>query len=156
MNSKLITSVLACAVITIIIGSIVFTSLKLEKEGPKDPFENWNRSGPFAINKAQYKLGETIFVSVNSLSSSDVGKIIFGLPNGTTVYSTIPFDGGVKSEFNSYFIPDLSKKRKICSVNDIIGEWFVVFKDTKYKPITFKIINETLDDTVTSRYEKVC
>ena len=156
MSSKLIASIIACTVIAIIVGSIIFTSLKFEKAEPKDPFENWNRSGPFAINKAQYKLGETIFVSVNGLSSSDVGKIIFGLPNGTTIYSTIPFDGGIKSEFNAYFIPNLSKERKICSVNDIIGEWFVVFKDTKYKAMTFKIINETLDDTVTSKYQKVC
>ncbi len=143
-------------VIAIIIGSIVFTSLKLEKTEPIDPFENWNRSGPFAINKVQYKLGENIFVSVNGLSSNDVGKIIFGLPNGTTVYSTIPFDGGIKSEFNTYFTPSLSKERKICSVNDIVGEWFIVFKDTKYKPITFEIVNKTLDDTVTSKYQKVC
>ncbi|TBR22462.1 MAG: hypothetical protein EPO63_07250 [Candidatus Nitrosotenuis sp.] len=154
MNSKLITSIIACAVIAIIVGSIVFTSIKLEKVEPKDPFENWNRSGPFAINKAQYKLGETIFVSVNGLSSNDVGKIIFGLPNGTTVYSTIPFDGGIKSEFNTYFTPSLSKERKICSVNDIVGEWFVVFRDTKYKPITFEIINETIETT--SSFKRIC
>jgi len=147
---------IACIIIAIIIGSIIFTSLKVEKVEPKDPFENWNRSGPFAINQAQYKLGEKIFVSVSGLSSNDVGKIIFGLPNGTTVYSTIPFDGGIKSEFNTYFTPDLSKARKICSVKDIVGEWLVVFRDTKYKPIIFEIINETLDNTVTAKYQKVC
>ena len=156
MSSKLIAGIIACIVIAVIIGAIVFTSLKLEKAEPKDPFENWNRSGPFAINKAQYKLGESIFVSVNGLSSNDVGKIIFGLPNGTTVYSTIPFDGAIKSEFNSYFIPALSKARKICSVNDIVGEWLVVFRDTRYKPMTFEIINKTLDYTVTAKYQKVC
>ena len=156
MSSKLIAGIIACIVIAIIIGVVVFTNPKLEKTESKDPFENWNRSGPFAINKAQYKLGENIFVAVNGLSSNDVGKIIFGLPNGTTVYSTIPFDGGIKSEFNTYFIPSLSKATKICSVNDIVGKWFVVFRDTKYKPITFEIINKTLDDTVTARYEKVC
>jgi len=156
VSSKLVTSIIACTVIAIIIGAVIFASLKLEKAEPKDSFENWNRSGPFAINKAQYKLGETIFVAVNGLSSDDVGKIIFGLPNGTTIYSTIPFDGGVKSEFNTYFTPSLSKVRKICSVNDIAGQWLVVFKDTKYKPLRFEIVNKTLDDTVTSRYEKVC
>ena len=143
-------------VIAIVIGAIIFTSLKLEKAEPKDPFENWNRSGPFAINKAQYKLGETILVTVNGWSSNDVGKIIYGLSNGTTVYSTIPFDGGIKSEFNTYFAPSLSKVRKICSVNDIVGEWFVVFRDTRYKPMTFEIMNKTLDDTVAAKYQKVC
>ncbi|TBR11508.1 MAG: hypothetical protein EPO62_01680 [Candidatus Nitrosotenuis sp.] len=156
MSSKLIASVISCIVIAIIIGAIIFTSIKLEKPEPKDPFENWNRSGPFAINKFQYKLGENIFISVNGLSSNDVGKIIFGLPNGTTIYSTVPFDGAMKSEFNTYFIPSLSKAGKICSVNDIVGKWFVVFRDTKYKPITFEIINETLGHTGKDRYEKVC
>lgn len=156
MISKLVTSIIACTVIAIIVGAIIYTSIGLEKAGPKDPFADWNRSGPFAINKAQYKLGETVFVSVNGLSTNDVGKMIFGLPNGTTIYSTIPFDGGIKSEFNTYFIPSLSKVNKICSVNDIVGKWLVIFKDTKYKPLTFEIINKTLDDTVTARYEKVC
>lgn len=156
MISKIIASTIACVVIAVIIGSVIFASLKLEKTETEDPFENWNRSGPFAMNKAQYKLGETIFVSVNGLSSNDVGKIIFGLPNGTTIYSTIPFDGGIKSEFNTYFIPSLSKAQKICSVNDIVGKWFVVFRDTKYQPMTFEIINKTLDDTITAKYQKVC
>ena len=114
MDSKLIASIIACTVIAIIIGSVVFAGLTTEKTKPSDPFENWNRSGPFAINKHQYKLGETVFVSVNGLATNDVGKIIFGLPNGTTVYSTIPFDGGIKSEFNTYFTPSLLKARKIC------------------------------------------
>ena len=156
MITKLIASAIACVVIAVIVGSIVFAGLTSEKTKPSDPFENWNRSGPFAINKHQYKLGETVFISVSGLSSNDVGKIIFGLPNGTTVYSVMPFDGGVKSEFNSYFIPSLSKAQKICSANDIVGEWLVVFRDTKYQPITFEITNKTLDDTVKSKYQKVC
>lgn len=155
MNPKLIAGIIACIIIAIIIGVVVFTSPKLEKTESKDPLENWNRSGPFAINAFQYKLGENIFVTVNGLAPNDVGKIIFGLPNGTTVYSTIPFDGAAKSEFNTYFMPSLSKTKKICSVNDIVGEWFVVFRDTEYKPITFKIINETIDGSASS-FERVC
>ncbi|QLH08323.1 hypothetical protein [Candidatus Nitrosotenuis sp. DW1] len=155
MNLKLIAGIIACMVIAVIIGAAVFTSPKLEKTEPKDPLENWNRSGPFAINAFQYKLGENIFVTVNGLAPNDVGKIIFGLPNGTTVYSTVPFDGAVKSEFNTYFTPSLSKARKICSVDDIVGEWFVVFRDTEYKPITFRIINETIPGSEAS-FERVC
>jgi hypothetical protein len=155
VSPKLIAGIIACIIIVIIIGVTVFTSPKLEKTEPVDPLENWNRSGPFAINAFQYKLGENIFVTVNGLAPNDVGKIIFGLPNGTTVYSTIPFDGATKSEFNAYFMPSLSKTKKICSVNDIVGEWFVVFKDTKYKPITFRIINETIDGSASS-FERVC
>ncbi len=159
MNPKLVAGIIICTVIaiiiTIIVGAVVSVSPKVGKTEPKDPLENWNRSGPFAINAFQYKLGENIFVTVNGLAPDDVGKIIFGLPNGTTVYSTVPFDGAVKSEFNTYFTPSLSKARKICSVNDIVGEWFVVFKDSKYKPITFRIINETMVGSATS-FEKVC
>jgi hypothetical protein len=155
VNPKLIASTIACMAIIIIIGAFIFTSPKLEKTEPRDQLENWNRSGPFALNAFQYKLGENIFVTVNGLAPNDVGKIIFGLPNGTTVYSTVPFDGATKPEFNTYFTPSLSKARKICSVNDIVGEWFVVFKDTKYKPITFRIINETIDGSASS-FEKVC
>ena len=139
-----------------IIGVVVFTNTKLEKTKSEDPFLKWNRSGPFAINKFQYKLGDKVFLVVNGLSVNDVGRIIIGLPNGTTVFQAIPFDGAIKKEFNTYFTPALSKKRQICSTNDIVGDWYIVFKDTNYSPIRFKVINETNDESEVPNYLRVC
>ena len=80
---------------------------------------------------------------------------MFVLPNGTTKYMVIPFDGTEKSGFNQYFKPSLSKGRGICSVNDIIGEWTVVFQGTNYKSIKFTIRNETIPSEI-GIFEKIC
>ena len=156
VNSKLIAGVISSIVIAIIIVAVVFTSPKLEKIESKDPFENWNKSGPFGINKFQYKLGEKVFFVANGLSVHDIGKVIVGLPNGTTIFTTIPFDGTTKSEFNTYFAPALSKTKKICSTDDIVGDWYVVFRDTSYAPIRFKVINETIDESEIPNFVRVC
>ena len=155
MNSKLVAGILSGLVIAMIFV-VVFTNPKLERIEPKDPFEDWNKSGPFGINKFQYKLGEKVFFVANGLSINDVGKVIVGLPNGTTIFTTIPFDGTTKLEFNTYFTPVLSKMRKICSTDDIVGDWYVVFKDTSYAPIRFKVLNETIDKSEIQNYVRVC
>jgi hypothetical protein len=120
-----------------------------------DPFEGWIRSGPFGINKGEYKIDENIFVIAKDLKPHEFGNMVFVMPNGTTRYITIPFDGSDKSSFNQYFKPAVSANRKICSTNDLVGEWTVTFQGTNYKPIHFNIVNQTLDNNDT-RFRKVC
>ena len=123
-----------------------------EKE---DPFKNWNRSGPFAINKFSYKIGDSIFIVSDGLTRYDAGKMVFVLPNGTTKYIEIPFNGEEKSGFNQYFKPALSKARGICSTDDLIGEWTIIFQGTEYKNIKFDILNETIPSE-TGIFARVC
>ena len=107
----------------------------------------WLTSGPFQIDKSQYLLGENIFVRITNLAQNEKGQIAFLRPMNEThysVYITIPFDGAKKNSFNQYFTPDTSRALKICTVDDLIGTWKIVFQKTNYENISFKILNKTL------------
>lgn len=156
MNGKIIglglIAALAVSVIAIIsfVGPIDVSTPKKESE-----FKNWHRSGPFVINKQEYRIGENIFLAVEGLTATDAGNAVFVLPNGTTKYIVIPFNGTQKSGFNQYFKPSVSKARNICSTEDIIGNWTVVFQGTQYDPLRFRILNDTIP-TEQGNFQKVC
>ena len=156
MKTKIIGVGLVCALVVSVILAVVFIE-PIDVTPPKkeSEFKNWNRSGPFAINKFEYRIGDNVFMAVEGLTPNDIGDIIFVLPNGTTKYTSIPFDGAQKSGFNQYFKPSLSKGRGICSTDDLIGEWTIVFKGTDYDHIKFKIRNETIPTEV-GIFERVC
>jgi len=71
------------------------------------------------------------------------------------VYQTVPFDGTKKNVFNYYIQPQLSKINGLCSIDDITGNWTVVFQGTNYPNLKFEIIDEIIpgDDKY---YEPVC
>lgn len=121
----------------------------------EDPFADWNRSGPFAVNKFEYVIGENVFVVADKLKPHEFGNVIFLMPNGTTRYITIPFDGSDKPGFNQYFRPGVSAARSICSTDDLVGDWTVVFQGANYNQIKFKILNQTLDSNE-AHFRKVC
>lgn len=147
----MIAAAIILVIITIIfVGPIDVSTPKIENE-----FKNWNRSGPFAINKFEYKIGESVFMVVDGLTPNDVGNAVFVLPNGTTKYISIPFDGTQKPGFNKYFEPAVSSARHICSTDDLIGEWIVIFTNTEYQPLKFRVLNETLASEIGS-FERVC
>ena len=101
----------------------------------------WVVSGPFAINKPKYKLGENFFISVNGLKPNEAGNILIIQPSGD-IWTTIPFNGSLKSEFNYYNKPDTSSIKKIYMPEDLVGTWQMVFEGVPYKPLSFEIINE--------------
>jgi len=107
----------------------------------------WITSGPFQIDRSQYLIGEKIFIRIGALEPNEIGQIAFlKLANEThyTVYQTIPFDGSTKNSFNVYTDIKLAKTLGLCSIDDILGEWTVVFRGTDYSNIKFNIINQTL------------
>ena len=119
--------------------------------------KDWLTSGPFQIDKSQYLLGENIFLRVVNISPNEKGQVAFLRPMNEThyaVYVTYPFDGETKNSFNKYFTPDLSKALKICSKNDLIGDWRVVFQGTNYENLSFEIIDDYLPGE-TERFEEV-
>ena len=106
---------------------------------------DWQTSGPFEIDRSQYLLGENIFLRINTLAPNEKGQIAFMRPMNEThysVYFTIPFDGSEKYTFNQYFKPALSLAKKVCTINDLIGEWAVVFQGTNYENLSFEIIDK--------------
>ena len=110
----------------------------------------WQTSGPFQIDRDKYSLGELVFLRIGDLQPGENGQVVFLRPsNGThyEVYKAIPFDGS-KPGFNQYFRPDLSRGLGICTIDDLLGEWRVVFRDingTKlYENLSFEIVNKTI------------
>ncbi len=155
MKAKIIGLSIAGAAVAAVVFAFFFVG-PIETSPPKtDEFEDWNRSGPFAIDKSEYRIGDSVFIAVSGLGPTDIGNIVFVMPNGTTQYISIPFDGSEKTDFNQYFKPSISLIRKICSIGDLLGEWTMVFPPTSYSPIKFKIINETSPSQATY-FERVC
>ncbi len=110
----------------------------------------WQTSGPFQVDRSEYALGEKIFLRIGGLSFQEKGQVAVMRPlNGThySVYLTIPFDGADKDAFNYYLEPQLTKTRGMCSVDDVLGKWALVFRGTNYPNLNFEMINKTLPGT---------
>ena len=119
---------------------------KINLENKYSPKEReWQTSGPFQIDRKEYAIGEKIFIVIGGLGASEKGQIaVMRTLNAThySVYLSIPFDGATKPEFNYYLEPKISQFRKICSVDNIIGKWVVVFRGTDYPNLYFEITKE--------------
>jgi len=134
---------------------------KIKNENLDNPYRpserEWITSGPFKIDRSEYQLGEKIFVNIDQISIDEKGKVIILRPiNSThyTPYHTMPFDGSDQRN-NYYFTPDLSEFRKICSTDEIIGNWKVVFQGTEFNDLKFKVTAEIIPG-YEDRYESVC
>jgi len=183
MNAKIVISILV--IITIVI--VIFSLTQIEKETPsqieetskidsmlqqikedkikndnsKNPYipkeREWITSGPFKIDRGEYRLGEKIFVNIDQLNTNEEGKVIVLRPINSThhlTYHTMSFDESDRRN-NYYFTPDLSELRGICSVDELIGNWRVVFQGTEYLDLKFKVSAEILPG-FEDRYEPVC
>ena len=134
---------------------------KIKNEKSDNPFipkeREWITSGPFKIDRSEYVLGEKIFVNIDALNVNEKGKVVFLRPGNSTHYSPyhiMPFDGSSQRN-NYYFTPDLSIKEGICSTDELVGDWKVVFQGTKYSDLEFKIAEGIIPGNE-ERYEPVC
>ena len=112
--------------------------------------KNWQISGPFQIDRSEYAIGEKIFIVSTGLQDNDKGEIIFLRPiNAThnTIWDKVPFDGSKKSELSMYVEPKISKFDKICTLDDIVGEWFLIFNGTNYPTLSFTINEKIVPGT---------
>ena len=133
---------------------------EIEKIAGENEYEvlprDWQTSGPFQIDRKEYALGEKIFLRIGGLSLEDKGQVAVMRPLNDThygVYLTIPFDGTQKPAFNYYLDPQLSKARGLCSIDDVLGNWALVFRGTNYPNLNFEIVNKTVPGT---NWEPVC
>jgi len=102
----------------------------------------WQTSGPFQVDRNEYAIGEKIFIRIGGLELDEKGQIAVMRPLNVThysVYITIPFDGTQKAGFNYYVEPGISKVRGICSVDDLMGKWALVFRGTNHPNLNFNI-----------------
>jgi len=115
-----------------------------QKAAVENTGSNGIASGPFSINKEKYRLGDYVFMVVEGLQPSDGGKMIIYDPKGGT-FSTVQFNGTLKTEWNYAFKPDTVATEKLCTPQDLLGNWTIVFNGTSYKPIVFQVINEWVE-----------
>ncbi|MEX0640576.1 MAG: hypothetical protein WD018_01465 [Nitrosopumilaceae archaeon] len=140
MKKKTAPIVVGILVVAAIVSAIYF----YEKEKSSDEIKSqWISSGPFAIDKPRYKIGENIFLSVHGLKPNEAGNIIISGPKGI-IWTELPFNGTLKSDFNYYFKPETSRMLKIFNPEDLVGTWKVVFQGLTYEPLSFEIVNEFL------------
>ena len=78
-----------------------------------------------------------------ALQPNEKGEIQFIRPSGD-IYRSIPFDGQIRTDFNQYFTPFPSADLKVCSSDDLVGNWFVKFQGTSHESIQFEIKSEYL------------
>ena len=126
------------------------------KYSPKE--REWITSGPFQIDRSEYVIGEKIFLVIGGLAYEEKGQVAFLRPLNDThhsVYQTIPFDGAKKNAFNYYIQPQLSKVRGLCTIDDIVGDWTVVFRGTTHANLEFEITDKILPGDKDS-YQHVC
>ena len=135
---------------------------KIEKMNQENTYapkpREWITSGPFQIDRSEYILGEKVFLRIGGLSFEEKGQVAFLRPLNSThysVYVTIPFDGADKPAFNYYIEPDLARTRGICTVDDLVGDWRVVFRGTNYSNLEFKVTEQILPGDE-AEYKPVC
>ena len=131
--------------------------INLENEYSPSPRE-WITSGPFQIDRSKYVIGEKIFLVIGGLEYQEKGQVAFLRPLNDThnkVYQTVPFDGAKKNAFNYYIQPQISKVAGICTIDDITGDWTVVFRGTDYANLKFKITDIIIPGDE-ENYRSVC
>ncbi|WP_428325849.1 hypothetical protein [Nitrosopumilus sp.] len=131
--------------------------INLENEYNPKPRE-WITSGPFQIDRSEYVLGEKIFLIIGGLQENEKGQVAFYRPQNnthSTIYFTIPFDGSDKSVFNYYLQPQLSVQKGLCTAEEFIGTWTIVFRGTNYENLQFKITDQILPGDE-GDFEPVC
>tara|TARA_B100000029_G_C17330885_1_gene871618 strand:- start:261 stop:818 length:558 start_codon:yes stop_codon:yes gene_type:complete len=104
--------------------------------------------GPLQINKDKYFLGENIYVILKDLQPRDKGAVLFLTPGGV-LYEDWTFDGSKKDFMKKYFKPGLQKGKNLCEREDIVGEWTVMFADSRGEVFDMATLHFTmLDETL--------
>jgi len=163
--------IIGITIIGIVIGGTIEFNSEKEREGVP-----WREaSGPFQIEKYEYYLGEKIFFNAVNIPTDVKGEIIFlrpeldrsnlkikeleGIPeelvSKKVKYIGIEFNGENKQNFNKFFEPRFSEWNGICSRDDLVGQWVVIFLGTQYENINFTVLNQTMPGD-TRLFEPIC
>ncbi|MGB6463647.1 MAG: hypothetical protein WBF38_05435 [Nitrosotalea sp.] len=140
-GKKSATSAIITVIVIIAISASAIYFYNHQKMSEENNTAQWVTSGPFAINNGTYRLDDNVFMVVTGLKPTDAGKIIVYDPKGG-VFTQEPFNGTLKSDFNYFFKPNTERIEKLCTPQDLVGNWTIDFSGTSYDPIHFEIINE--------------
>ena len=165
---KQISLIIVIAVIATILISVLTFSEEIDNYADENDDTKWIPSGPFAIDRAEYLIGHKIFLIAQGVNSNEKGSIKLVKMNEYEnikeraenqgigkVIKSYSFDGEKDSDFNIYFSPNLSIVSKICSTEDLIGDYEIVFEGTDYQNIKLEILNQYLPGAEVL-FEPVC
>jgi len=105
------------------------------------------------INKDKYLVGEKIFFSVQGIPMGMKDAINFYTPEGI-LFIQYTFDGNEKTNFKHYWKPSLIKRLAICDVEQLVGEWTVLFAGSPDEKLHFQVTNEILPGS--EKYYATC
>jgi len=143
LNRKIPIIVTPVVIVTVLI--VFFPNIFLELDDvfiSKQHESVW--SGPLSITQYEHKLGENVYLQIRDLKPHEKGNLYIITPQ-EVFFRTIPYDGSIKTDFNQYFTPDTFTLLQICTPEDLVGKWKVVFEDGSYPPLEFEILNEFIE-----------
>ena len=134
---------------------------KIKNENLDEPYfpteRDWITSGPFMIDRSEYVIGEKIFVNIGEFEKNTKGEMIFlKIINKTSGinYYEMPFENSKKpTDFYLSITP--SKIKQMCTTDDLIGDWKLIFQGTNYESLNFKIKNKMIVG-LGPNFESVC
>ena len=100
-------------------------------------------SGPLGVTQYEHRLGEDVFLVMRGLQPNERGTVEIFTPPGI-LFKSFEYDGSLKSDFNFYFYPDTSVFSKICTPEELVGIWKIVFTNNAYPTLEFKMSDEYL------------
>jgi len=121
--------------------SYVQTNNIFDGEIKKDHDYVW--SGPLGVTQYEHRLGDDVFMVMRGLQPNESGTVEIFTPLGV-LFKSFEYDGSKKSDFNLYFYPDTSVFSKICTPEELVGIWKVVFTNNAYPTLEFKMSDEYL------------
>ena len=107
------------------------------------------------INKDKYLIGENVYVVVTDIPKNLKTQLLFYTPSGKQFYE-IPIDGEKVSGFKQYFKPQLLKNRNLCDVNELVGQWTMLFENNPSEKLYFEFTGEYLPGNEKYYEAKTC
>jgi len=156
--NKYIIGIISVIIASTVIFLVSYQDQNNSREMIETEKEQMKNYGDFRIDKSQYNIGEKIFLDMDYIDPEDKGTILILRPiNDThrTPYITIPFNGANTDSYSYYFEARLNEDKGVCSTDDLVGIWSIVFYETNYTNIEFEI-KDQISDWDDRNYEPIC
>ena len=134
---------------------------KIKNDNSENPYKpapkEWINSGPFFIDRSEYWLGEKTFINIEQVDENTRGEMIFAKVINSThdkIYKRIIFDGS-KKQNNFYLAIYPNAFKKICTTDDLVGEWEIIFTGTNFEKLKFQIKDQIIPG-MEDKFEPVC
>ena len=146
MLKKKTSLIVGSIIVAVSIGLIVALSMEQlpisdNNEGRQHDYVS---SGPVSVTQYKHRLGDDVFLVVGDLQPNEKDTLRIYTPKGVE-FKTIPYDGSKKSYFKQYFFPDTFAELNICTPEDLVGVWKIVFEDASYPALEFEMTDEWVE-----------